>query len=50
MRRLLWRLVLAVQQTTHDIVRWSQWRRRQQASAQYSHDKRRGALTALVVA
>jgi hypothetical protein len=45
--RLLWRMVLAVQQTTHHIVLWSQWRRRHQALAKYYHDTRRGALTVL---
>ena len=42
-RRLLWRVVLAVQQTAHHIVAWSHWRRRHQASAKHDHDKRRGA-------
>ena len=32
-RRLLWRVVLAVQQTAHHILAWSHWRRRHQASA-----------------
>jgi len=50
MRRLLWRLVLAVQQTAHHILAWSQWRRRHRTSAQYYHDKRRGALAALFAA
>src|ERR671918_1814376 len=44
MRRLLWRLGLAVQQTARHILAWSQWRRRHQSRAQYYHDKRRGAL------
>ena len=50
MRRLLWRLVLAVQQTAHHIVRWSQWRRRHQAIAKFYHYKRRGAPTAHLAA
>jgi hypothetical protein len=44
MRRLLWRVVLAVPQTAHHLVAWSPWRRGHQASAQYAHDKRRGAM------
>jgi hypothetical protein len=43
-RRLLWRVVLAVQQTAHHILAWSYWRRGHQAIAKYYHDKRRGAL------
>jgi hypothetical protein len=42
MRRLLWRMVLAVQQTAHPIVAWSHWRRRHQASAHHDHYQRRG--------
>jgi hypothetical protein len=42
-RRLLWRVVLAMPQTAHQILTWSQWRRRHQASAKHDHDKRRGA-------
>jgi hypothetical protein len=42
-RRLLWRVVLAVQQTAHHILAWSHWRRRHQARAQHDHDTRRGA-------
>jgi hypothetical protein len=34
-RRLLWRIVLAVQQTTQHILAWSHWRRRHQRLAQY---------------
>jgi hypothetical protein len=49
-RRLLWRLVLAVQQTARHILAWSQWRRRHQTSAQYYHYKRRGALAEPLVA
>ena len=43
-RRLLWRLVLAVPQTVHHILAWSQWPRWHQTMAQYYHDKRRAAL------
>lgn len=49
-RRLLWRLGLAVQQTTRHILAWSQWRRRHQTSAQYYHDKRRGAFAEFLAA
>ena len=35
MRRLLGRLVLAVPQTTRQILAWSQWRRWHQTLAQY---------------
>jgi hypothetical protein len=41
-RRLLWRVVLAVQQTAHHILAWSHWRRRHQAHATHDHDQRRG--------
>jgi hypothetical protein len=44
LRRLLWRLVLAVQQTAQQILAWSCWRRWHQRLAQYYHYKRRGAL------
>ena len=47
-RRLLWRLVLAVQQTAHHILAWSHWRRRHQTVAQSFHYTRRGALAALL--
>ena len=30
-------------QTAHQILAWSHWRRRHQASAKHDHDKRRGA-------
>jgi hypothetical protein len=43
MRRLLWRTVLAVQQTAHHILFWSHWRRWHQAIAKYYHYQRRGA-------
>jgi hypothetical protein len=43
MRWLLWRVVLAVQQTAHDILAWSHWRRRHQARAKHDHDTRRDA-------
>ena len=49
-RRLLWRVVLAVQQTAHHILAWSHWRRRHQMVAQYYHYKRRGALLAVLAA
>jgi transposase-like protein len=49
-RRLLWRLVLAVQQTAQHVVAWSHWRRWHQRLAQYDHDKRRGALAKLLAA
>jgi hypothetical protein len=42
-RRLLWRVVLAVRQTTPYILAWSHWRRRHQASAKHYHYQRRGA-------
>jgi hypothetical protein len=42
-RRLLWRVGLARPQTAHQILAWSHWRRRHQASAKHDHDKRRGA-------
>jgi hypothetical protein len=42
-RRLLWRLVLAVRRTASHILAWSQWRRRHQTVAQYYHDTRREA-------
>jgi hypothetical protein len=42
-RRLLWRVVLAVQQTARHILAWSHWRRRHQVSAKHYRDKRRGA-------
>lgn len=42
--RRLWRLVLAVRQTAHHSLSWSQWRRWHQTVARYYHDKRREAL------
>jgi hypothetical protein len=42
-RHLLWRVGLAMPQTAHQILAWSHWRRRHQASAKHDHDKRRGA-------
>jgi hypothetical protein len=50
LRRLLWRMVLAVQQTAQHIVAWSRWRRWHQRSAKYYHYKNRGALADLVAA
>jgi DDE superfamily endonuclease len=44
-RRLLWRLVLVVEQTVEHMVAWSVWRRCHQSLAKYYHYKRRGALT-----
>jgi hypothetical protein len=49
-RRLLWRLVLAVEQTAQQIMAWSRWRRWHQSLAKYYHYKRCGALTALLAA
>ena len=49
-RRLLWRVVLAVQQTAHHILAWSHWRRRHQASAKHYHYKRRGAAVEALAA
>ena len=49
-RRLLWRLVLAVQQTTHAILTWSYWRRQHQSRAKYYHYKCRGALAEVLAA
>jgi hypothetical protein len=43
-RRLLWRVVLAVGHPAEHILAWSQWRRQHQAGAKYWHYKRRGAL------
>jgi hypothetical protein len=45
-RRLLWRLVLELQQTVHHVVAWSRWRRGHQAMAKYYHYKRRAMLVA----
>jgi hypothetical protein len=50
MRRLLWRLVLAVEQTAHPILAWSRWRRWPQQLAHDYHDKQRGALLRLLAA
>jgi hypothetical protein len=49
-RRLLWRLVLAVPQTVIQILAWSRWRRWHQRLAQYYHYKQRGALPLLAAA
>ena len=43
-RRLLWRLVLAVQHTAYHILAWSHWRHRHQAIATYYHYRRRGPI------
>jgi hypothetical protein len=50
LRRLLWRLVLAVPQTARHILAWSQWRQHHQRVAQYYHDKRREALVGVMAA
>jgi hypothetical protein len=44
MRRLLWHLVLAIQQTVQQVLGWSHWRRWHQSLAKYDHYKRRGVL------
>ena len=49
-RRLLWRLVLAVEQTLSHMLAWSPWRRAHQHLATYDHDTRRGAVAALLAA
>jgi hypothetical protein len=49
-RRLLWRLILAVQQTAQQILTWSHWRRWHQGIARYYHYKRREALTSVLAA
>jgi len=46
-RRLLWRLVLVVQQTGQQILAWLHWRRWHQTVAQYYHYKRREAVVAV---
>jgi hypothetical protein len=40
----MWQLVLAVEQTSRQILAWSQWRRWHQTIAQFYHYKRREAL------
>jgi hypothetical protein len=50
LRRLLWRLVLAVPQTVRHILAWSQWRRQHQTTAQYYHYKRREARVGAMAA
>jgi hypothetical protein len=42
-RRLLWRVVLAVQHTAEHILAWSHWRRWHQSLAKYYRSKRREA-------
>jgi hypothetical protein len=49
-RRRLWRVVLAVQQTTDAILAWSHWRRWHQSRAKYYPYKRHGALVELLAA
>ena len=49
-RRLLWRIALAVQQTVTQILAWSRWRRWHQQLAKYYHYKQRGALPLLAAA
>jgi hypothetical protein len=43
LRRLLWRLELAVQHTVDHILAWSHWRRWHQTVAKFWHYKRRDA-------
>ena len=50
LRRLLWRLVLAVPQTVRHILTWSQWRRWHQTVAHSYHDQRREALAGALAA
>ncbi|MDQ3831066.1 MAG: hypothetical protein M3361_17565 [Candidatus Tectomicrobia bacterium] len=50
LRRLLWRLVLAVPQTARHLLAWSQWRQRHQAVAKYYHYQRRQLLAGVVAA
>jgi hypothetical protein len=50
MRRLLWRLVLAVRQTVQHVCAWSRWRRWHQGGARYYRYKRRGASAELLAA
>jgi hypothetical protein len=50
MRRLLWRLILAVQQTARHLLAWSHWRRWHQGLARNYHYKRRGALAKVLAA
>ena len=40
-RKLLWRLVWALQPAVAFILKWSEWRRRHQAVARDCHYKRR---------
>jgi hypothetical protein len=47
MRRLLWRIVLAVPQTVIQILAWSRWH---QQLAHYAHDNQRGAWPLLAAA
>ena len=46
-RKLLWKLVFAVGQSTEAVLAWSRWRRQHQAVAKFYHYKRRGALSYL---
>jgi hypothetical protein len=41
---VLWRVVLALQQTAYHMLAWSHWRRRHQAIATYYHYRRRGRV------
>jgi hypothetical protein len=41
-RRRLWRMVLAVQQTAPQILAWSHWCRGHQRLATHDHDQKRG--------
>jgi hypothetical protein len=50
LRRLLWRLVLAVPHTVRHILAWSQWRQHHQRIAQYYHYKRRAVRVGAMAA
>jgi hypothetical protein len=50
LRRLLWRLVLAVPHTARHLLAWSQWRQHHQRVAQDDHYKRREALVGALAA
>lgn len=43
-RRVLWKLVLRVEQSVAEVLAWSWWRRRHHAVAKFYHYSRRGAL------
>jgi hypothetical protein len=50
LRRLLWRLVLAVPHPARHILAWSQWRQHHQRIAQEYHDQRRAVLVGAMAA